>query len=271
MSFDIFRVDWIFIDSVISITLIILLIGINILKWFYRWRISLSNKNLAKSVSKIPLFESVNFSLTVKKWSLIYPKHTTYSKNLPTIFILRMHRKFMLLNALAEGLSTYGFNIVNLWIQRPKNMVSNEKNKQTFYTEIINYLNENSFNLNCDYSILAFRKIPFGNGNDLFDTNTKSFIILNPNMNEKDLVRLSQSALLYSILSEKSILFFRNPNLKRMLQLKKDIHSGNFKIRVIKGAKKSFKYYETILLGEMINFFDNNSYNYSNAPLDEGK
>ena len=270
MSFDIFRVDWILIDSVISIILIILLIGINILKWFYRWRIPLSNKNLAKSVSKMPLFESVNLSLKVKKWSLIYPKYNTGSKNLPTIFILRMHRKFMLLNALAEGLSTYGFKIVNLWIQSPKNLVSNEKNKKTVYTEIINYLNENSFDLNCSYSILAFRKIPFGNENDLFDTNTKSFIILNPIMNDKELVRLSQSTLLYNLLSEKFILFFRNPNLKRLLQLTKEISSGNFKIRVIKGAKRSFKYYETILLGEMINFFDNSSYNYSNVPLDEG-
>ncbi|MFX0008900.1 MAG: hypothetical protein ACFE9R_01185 [Candidatus Hermodarchaeota archaeon] len=271
MSFDIFRVDWILIDSVISIILIILLIGINILKWFYRWRIPLSNKDLAKSVSKIPFFKSVNPSLIVKKWSLIYPKYNTYSKKLPTIFILRMHRKFMLLNALAEGLSTYGFNIVNLWIQNPKKVVSNDKNKQSVYTEIINYLNQNNFNLNCSYSILAFQKIPIGNENDLFDSNTKNFIILNPIMNDKDLVKMSQNALLYSLLSEKFILFFRNPNLKRILLLKKEISSRNFKVRVIKGAKRSFKYYETILLGEVINFFDNNSYNYSNTPLDEGK
>ena len=269
MSFDIFRVDWILIDSVISIILILLLIGINILKWFYRWRIPLSNKNLAKLVSKIPLF--VNPSLTVKKWSLIYPKDNTYSKKLPTIFILRMHRKFLFLNALAEGLSTYGFNIVNLWIQSPKKLVSNDKNKKNIYTEIINYLNENSFNLNCSYSILAFQKIPFGNENDLFDTNTKSFVILNPIMNDKDLVRLSQSALLYTLLSENFILFFKNPNLKRIIQLKKETNSENFKIRVIKGAKSSFKYYETILLGEVINFFDNKSYSYSNVHLDERK
>ena len=271
MSFDIFRVDWILIDSVISIILIILLIGINILKWFYRWRIPLSNKNLAKSVSKMPLFESVNLSLKVKKWSLIYPKYNTGSKNLPTIFILRMHRKFMLLNALAEGLSTYGFKIVNLWIQSPKNLVSNEKNKKTVYTEIINYLNENSFDLNCSYSILAVRKIPFGNENELIDMNTKSYIILNPILKDNDIVRLSQTTIMYSLLSEKCFLFFRNPKLKRILRLKKEIFSENFKIRVIKGAKKSFKYYETILLGELINFFDNNSYKYSNVPLDEGK
>ena len=149
MSFDIFRVDWILIDSVISIILIIFLIGVNILKRFYRWRIPLSNKNLVKSGSKTSLSEGVKLSLTIKKWSLIYPQFNTYSKNLPTIFILRMHRKFMLLNALAEGLSTYGFKIVNLWIQSPKNSVSNEKNKKSVYTEIINYLNEKNFNLNC--------------------------------------------------------------------------------------------------------------------------
>ena len=118
MAFDIFRVDWILIDTIIIFLLVLLLISVKIFKEAYRWRFSLSNEFLTRTTVKALSFNLNRPSIYIKKWNLTKSKVIQEEiSSKPTIFIIRTHRKQMLLKILTEGLSTYGFNVVNIWLK----------------------------------------------------------------------------------------------------------------------------------------------------------
>jgi hypothetical protein len=258
MSFDIFRVDWLLISGIISVILIIFLIGVNILKKLYRWRFSFSNENLEKTTITSSLSDGPKISKWIKKRTLIYPKDSNTSTELATIIIYRSFRKFMLLNALTEGLSSYGFNIINVWFkkQTENNEIGNIS--KSIFSKIIELHNDANSRLCNKYFIITSSKIPLNKDYELIDSDNLGVIIINPNMKEEDIVKISERSKFYGIISEKLILFVRNPNLKRILKLSKEKNSKKIKIKVIKSAKRSFRYYETILLGELIKIVKSN-------------
>ena len=118
MAVNIFRVDWILVDTIIIILLVLLLISVKIFKEAYRWRFSLSNEFLTRTTAKSLSFNLDRPSIYIKKWNLTKSKVIQEEiSSKPSIFIIRTNRKQMLLKILTEGLSTYGFNVVNIWLK----------------------------------------------------------------------------------------------------------------------------------------------------------
>ncbi len=257
MSFDIFRVDWLLIDSIISVILIIFLIGVNILKKLYRWRFPLSNENLEKVLIKPSSSYGAKINKGIKKWGLTCPKESNNSTELATIIIYRRFRKFMLLNALTEGLSSYGFNIINVWFKKQIESIEYGNISKSIFSKIIELHNDVNSRLCNKYFILAYSEIPLNKDNELIDSDNLGVIIINPNMKENDIVKICERSKFYGIVSEKLVLFVRNPYLKRFFKLPNEKISDKLKIKVIKRAKRSFRYYETILLGELIKIVKN--------------
>ena len=70
MRFDIFRVDWITIDTIIIILLILLLIGVKVLKEVYRWRFFFSNTSTIQRVDKHPYLNTQLSPIFIKKCTL---------------------------------------------------------------------------------------------------------------------------------------------------------------------------------------------------------
>ena len=132
---SIFQVDWIFVDTVIIILLFLLLFSVKIFKITHRWRKSFSNQALEHYCHKRAREEFKNQYFLPKKWCLTANSSLKEeSSKLPLILICRTvyNRKF--LRILTEGLSTYGFNVINVKIKIKhildnntlKNMVNDE-------------------------------------------------------------------------------------------------------------------------------------------------
>ncbi|MFW9949925.1 MAG: hypothetical protein ACFFKA_07360 [Candidatus Thorarchaeota archaeon] len=250
MSFDIFRVDWILIDSIISVILIFILVGVNILKKLRRWRLSLSNENLERLIVKPSLYENFRGIKRIKRWTITYPKDKIKIDELSTIIIIRTFRRFMLLTALTEGLSSYGFKVFNFWIKKHIKSKLYEDLDKFMLSDILKYQYNDKLKLNTSYFLLVSSKIPFETITQLVDPSNLGIIILNPTINCKYYLNLSKNFKFYGIFNEKIAPFIRNPNLKKFLKSQR--MNEIMKFRVIKGAKPSFKYYETILLSELI-------------------
>jgi len=264
-----FRIDWVFIDGIIITLLIILLVSVRIFKSTHRWRSSFSNE----AIERIPLphpgsIEKQTFF--IKKCFLTrksFKREEINTKSL--IFILRTNYKRKLLTILTEGLSSYGFDVITLRIKMQPHIsvnnfnkfISNEVNSSIF--SIIENYRKITQNDNQKYILLSHSKskIPykvFGG-----EKNT-GIILINPKVTERNVRSLYELYLnspkkfyLFTFFSKKSILIFKNKNLNRMLKEFQSTKFDNNKIAILEKSKNSFKYYETIILGMIIDIVEN--------------
>jgi len=272
MAFDIFRVDWILVDTIIIILLVLLLIGVKIFKEAYRWRFSLSNEFLTRTTAIALSFNLDRSSIYIKKWNLTKSKVIQEEiSSKPSIFIIRTHRKQMLLKILTEGLSTYGFNVVNIWLkikadqEKSKTIRDIEREIQQIIPSFLSIYNQNLHFLSQRYVVVNIDKniIPYNFITK--DSNSVKLISINPQLNLVNL-KIMQTLetvsnpqfQLFFIFSELLNPFFKNRNLdKKILSDKTLKNSNKFKYHTIQKAKSTFKYYETVLLSILIKNLDN--------------
>jgi len=115
MTFNIFRVDWIFVDTIIIILLILFLVSVKIFKETHRWRKLISNEAIDKRSYKGSGIEVDSTILEIKNWYLLENKNLPKENIIkPTLILLRTNRKRILMRVLSEGLCSYGFNLINL-------------------------------------------------------------------------------------------------------------------------------------------------------------
>ena len=272
MAFDIFRVDWILVDTIIIILLVLLLISVKIFKEAYRWRFSLSNEFLTRTTAMALSFNLDRPSIYIKKWNLTKSKVIQEEiSSKPSIFIIRTQRKQMLLKILTEGLSTYGFNVVNIWLKikadkgKSKTIRDIEREIQQIIPSFLSILNQDLHLLSQRYVVVNFDKkiIPYNFITK--DSNSVKLILINPRLNLANL-KIMQTLetisnpqfQLFIIFSERLNPFFKNRNSnKKILNDKSLKNSNKFKYHTIQKAKSTFKYYETVLLSIIIKNIDN--------------
>ena len=272
MAFDIFRVDWILVDTIIIILLVLLLISVKIFKEAYRWRFSLSNEFLTRTTAKALSFNLDRPSIYIKKWNLTKSKVIQEEiSSKPSIFIIRTHRKQMLLKILTEGLSTYGFNVVNIWLKikadkgKNKTIRDIEREIQQIILSFLSILNQDLHLLSQRYVVVNFDKkiIPYNFITK--DSNSVKLILINLRLNLANLKVIqtletisNPQFQLFIIFSERLNPFFKNRNSnKKILNDKSLKNSNKFKYHTIQKAKSTFKYYETVLLSIIIKNIDN--------------
>ena len=272
MAFDIFRVDWILVDTIIIILLVLLLISVKIFKEAYRWRFSLSNEFLTRTTAKALSFNLDRPSIYIKKWNLTKSKVIQEEiSSKPSIFIIRTQRKQMLLKILTEGLSTYGFNVVNIWLKikadkgKNKTIRDIEREIQQIILSFLSILNQDLHLLSQRYVVVNFDKkiIPYNFITK--DSNSVKLILINLRLNLANLKVIqtletisNPQFQLFIIFSERLNPFFKNRNSnKKILNDKSLKNSNKFKYHTIQKAKSTFKYYETVLLSIIIKNIDN--------------
>ncbi len=272
MAFDIFRVDWILVDTIIIILLILLLISVKIFKEAYRWRFSLSNEFLTRTTTKALSFNLDRPSIYLKKWNLTKSKVIQEEiSSKPSIFIMRTHRKQMLLKILTEGLSTYGFNVVNIWLKikadkgKSKTIKDIEREIQQILPSFLSIYNQDLHLLSQRYVVMNFDKFFFPYNIITKNFNSAKLISINPRLNLANLKIIqtletvsNPQFQLFIIFSGRLNPFLKNRNSdKKILSDKTLKNSNKFKYHTIQKAKSTFKYYETVLLSIIIKNIEN--------------
>jgi len=272
MAFDIFQVDWILVDTIIIILLVLLLIAVKIFKEAYRWRFSLSNEFLTRTTAKALSFNLDRPSIYIKKWNLTKSKVLQEEiSSKPSLFIIRTCRKQRLLKILTEGLSTYGFNVVNIWLNikadkgKRKKIRDIEREIQQIIPSFLSIYNQNFHLLSQRYVVVNFDKKNIPYNIITKDSNSFKLISINPRLNLANLKIIqtletvsNPQFQLFIIFSERLNPFLKNRNSNKKILSDKTLKNSNkFKYHTIQKAKSTFKYYETVLLSIIIKNIDN--------------
>ncbi|MHA1932001.1 MAG: hypothetical protein ACW96X_05645 [Promethearchaeota archaeon] len=267
---DIIHIDWFFVDTIIIALLILLLLSVKIFKSTYRWRLSFSNEALEYH-SFHNIEEQVRSrNLSTKYWDLT--RNTSLintSVRDKVILILRTKYKKKLLRILTEGLSTYGFTVISVKVKKKNDSNSQISEKiinEVFalISSIITISKQKGFIQDSDYTLLEYSNSLLANKAILTEPNNKGLILLNPKLatnhtgiQEKILNNQQQYPQLFYIFSKRSIFILKNRNLKRYKKILGDENDNKIKLVILEKSHRNFKYYETILLGIIIDIIEN--------------
>jgi hypothetical protein len=239
---DIFRVDWILVDAIIIIFLILFLIFIKLYKYFIRWRSTLTNSMLeVKDLEMdVPLRDILISAYYFKN---VYQSNEAF----PTIIMLIFSRTKRFSHALAEGISTYGFNVIILRLK--KKPIYKPFLVDQLCSKIIDILEVN--NLNPSFITISIKEKNISFSALLSQKNYLKHIAIKPSITIShaefaDKKSLEEKRIL--IFNDRSFFFFKNKNIKKSKEMK------IYKRRciVIHGSKRNFRYYETMLLSTLL-------------------
>ncbi len=266
-----FQVDWVFVDTLIIILLLLLLLGVKIFKSTHRWRLSFSNVALE--------YYSFPKPYDLGKSHYIKTKHCSLTRNsslhkqfdeCPLILILRTSFKKHLTKIITEGLNSYGFNVINLKLNIKLDSSSNMLNKtindeiKSLISLLLDYFKHKGFIGNSKYILVNLSKPFVPNTEILTDPEKIGFILINPRMNKYNIGRLKETfhtlpqyTQLFYIFSKRSFFILKNNDLKHFTKEFDENITNKAKLITLKKSTKSFKYYETILLGIIIDILEN--------------
>ena len=254
MASSIFRLDWIFIDSVIILLLLLVLVGVKLFKERSRWRSSLSNESLEIIHYKKSDFKGEIHTKAIN--GLVFIRNTIIKKevyNSPLIILSKTKGNRKISYIIAEGLASYGYNVV---FQQKNTHISSNKD---ILSSLITFFNQNNLIYNSTYFIIKSSK-NFPYPSILSDINNLGLLLINPKFKSDDIEMFSEisdfKSQIYYVFSRKLNILMKNQNLKRFMEFKMEYKPNNKKLVTINKAKTSFKYYETILLGIIIDIIN---------------
>ncbi|MHA2390933.1 MAG: hypothetical protein ACXAEX_03100 [Promethearchaeota archaeon] len=267
---DIFQVDWVFVDTMIIILLFLLLIGIKVFKATHRWRTTISNNNLSlHSFSKTPKNLEHHFIKTTQ-WIIAQNSLTIeQNKKSPLILILRTNLKRRLNKILTEGLCSYGFTVIHAKIkiehnhfpETENNIIENEF--KYFISSILDYFEKEGLISNSDHLTINYAKSLLPPTAILSEPDNIGLILINPKINKKNvghfkelLISSLQFPQLFYIFSERNALFLKNRSLSCIIKEINDKNKHKVQLKTLEKSNRSFKYYETILLGIIIDIIE---------------
>ncbi len=272
MNLDIFRLNWILIDTIIIILLLLALVFVKIFKETFRYRSSLSNEALECIKSEKSGIDLRKYSFIDNNWSLIVNKgKKNRIRTKPLIVLIRTNKRKKLIHVLSEGLGSCGFNILNIKIQSKffsHNFTLNKsiiEEIRDFTTQLINFYEHEEFTLNRKYFLINYHKSNLSDISAISDKNNQGIILINPKLKKarngnlhKNVNNNEVNSSLYVIFNKKSIGNLTNKNYKNFLREFNELKNNLLKIITLEKARSSFKYYETILLGILVNIIENN-------------
>jgi hypothetical protein len=246
LSFGIFQVDWITVDTIIIITLILTLITVKIIKHFTRWRPSLVNEKLIQSKFYGNLLMLNSQKIKLDYWNFI--KSEEDNINQPLLFILRTRRKIRFLQALIEGIASLGFSVIDIKFDiliKERTQYDLLEDLKEIIHSILNYMDqENQEN----YIIIALREKPINT--IVKGERCKLQILINPKFSQMDYnilnINLRSDSVQKLVISEYSHKFIKNHWIKYFF---KEDQEASSNLILIKNANHNFKYYETLLFG----------------------
>jgi hypothetical protein len=272
MPINLFQFDWIIIDTVVIILLIVFLVSVKIFKERFRWRSTLSNIALEQFIFDKQSLELTNQNIIVKNISITV-NNVLKSKNMlkPSIVIFRSTKNKRLVKVLTEGLASYGFDVINITLNI-KSFDSSESIKKQIQEEfnhlissVLNFFKQKQLITNSSYLTINYHKSKVFLNSIIYDKNNAGMILINPKFEIIDQKKIAEIidkkevlSKLFIIFSENSSTFLTNKNLNKFLTYLADYNSLKSNLLIVDKSKSSFKYYETILLGIIINLIESN-------------
>jgi len=272
MPINLFQFDWIIIDTVVIILLIVFLVSVKIFKERFRWRSTLSNIALEQFIFDKQSLELTNQNIIVKNISITV-NNVLKSKNMlkPSIVIFRSTKNKRLVKVLTEGLASYGFDVINITLNI-KSFDSSESIKKQIQEEfnhlissVLNFFKQKQLITNSSYLTINYHKSKVFLNSIIYDKNNAGMILINPKFEIIDQKKIAEIidkkevlSKLFIIFSENSSTFLTNKNLNKFLTYLADYYSLKSNLLIVDKSKSSFKYYETILLGIIINLIELN-------------
>lgn len=272
MAINLFQFDWIIIDTVVIILLIVFLVSVKIFKERFRWRSTLSNIALEQFIFDKQSLELTNQNIIVKNISITV-NNVLKSKNMlkPSIVIFRSSKNKRLVKVLTEGLASYGFDVINITLNI-KSFDSSESIEKQIQEEfnhlisyVLNFFKQKQLITNSSYLTITYHKSKVFHNSIIYDKNNAGMILINPKFEIIDQKKIAEIidkkevlSKLFIIFSENSSTFLTNKNLKKFLTYLADYYSLKSNLLIVDKSKSSFKYYETILLGIIINLIESN-------------
>ncbi|MFW9998919.1 MAG: hypothetical protein ACFE9Q_11425 [Candidatus Hodarchaeota archaeon] len=240
-----------------------------IFKITHRWRYSFSNQSLDHFYFPKAHENLKNQLVLSKKWSLTRNSSLNVN-NYPLILIIRMNYKRTFQRILTEGLCSYGINVINIRakIKKSSMKVVTEKELRdewnSLISTVIGFFEDKELIMNSNYVVLNYSKSYLSYKAIISDKNNNGVILINPKLNKHNLKNFFDiveefytDSRIYIIFSRKSILLLKNRNLKKFLKEFYPQNANVLKFSTINKAKNSFKFYETIVLGLLIDIIEN--------------
>lgn len=266
-----YHIDWVFIDTIIIIFLFLLLIGVKIFKSTHRWRLRFSNEALEDFPCTNPFYSDNNYHFKVKNCNLVRNSslHNQYDKN-PLIILIRTNFKRHLAKIITEGLCSYGFNVINLKLSYNRdshvNIFSNKANKElkSLISSNIKNFKDQGLIWNSKYLLINISRTLIPDKEIIFNSNEIGYIFINPRVKKDKKVNSTRfhydslkNPQLFYIFCKRNFLYFRNSDFKYMYKEIDQKLTTFTNLIILEKSTKSFKYYETILLGIIIDIIEN--------------
>lgn len=269
MSFDIFRVNWFLVDTIIIILFLIFLLGVKIYKNLFRWRNKIVNPNLTQE--EINLLESKMKLEGFRIYKSFMLKNALNNDKLSIKMIIAIcfKKSSMLFNSLLEGLSSRGYDVLSLFLS-PQKKYKNDMKRGKTYKKIAqllqNIINEYiDLSNNPKFSVICYEEPIFLL--DVFKNHPSclKYISINPRFPLVEIINLYEQTYKKSSLQDYIVMVNFHSRLFLNLKLKlKGIKKQEFidlvekeRIIMIKSNKK-FKYHETILFGYLLKKLNEN-------------
>lgn len=247
MSFDIFHVDWITVDSIIIIALILTLIAIKIIKQSTRWRHSIVNEKLEQSKFDGNLLILNSQKVKLNYWNFIRSKEDNRNQ---LLFVFRTGKKNRLLHALIEGIASLGLSVIDVKFEiLIKERTQNDlvEDLEGIIHSILNHMDQENHK---SYIIIALREKPINT--IIKEERCKLQILINPKFSQIDFKMITlnfrSDSMQNLVISEYSHKFIKNHWIRNFFKADQEALSN---LIIIKNAKRNFKYYETMLFGTL--------------------
>jgi hypothetical protein len=265
MSPEIIQINWLYVDTVVILLLVIFLLAVKFFKEIFRWRSSFSNVALNNFIFKYPPSNFKNKILIIK--NVIFTRNNDLrdkSPEQPIVIIFNINKKHRLMHILTEGLASYGFDVINLFLKsKYKKMDMNDKEFQTESSQIISivfhFLKEHQIFRNYKYMVINSLRSRVLYNQIILDDNNIGMILVNPlfdslfQRNFNDIIENNHlKSKLYIIFSKKYNSFLNNRNLIKCLKTNPDYKERKINLLILEKSNYSFKFYETILLSMII-------------------
>ncbi|MBD3253985.1 MAG: hypothetical protein GF383_02780 [Candidatus Lokiarchaeota archaeon] len=253
MSIDIFRLDWILIDTIIILLLLVFFVVVKLFKWKNRWRNELSNISLKKQALPTNNIIADTSNPSINGFNLVYSKVDSGEKS-NLIFIRDKSDK--LTQILLEGIATYGNKVLEIIVDSKRIY----EDIQDLYPRIRSFIesNKENFSLGSETYILL-NQVPLTPTFDLhfFKPISEKIILINPEITGIFLRTLQSRDLIMTLLETSILVFNKKKFNKFKTKLKKvdiayQVSSENTNILVINNCNKQFKYRETVLLSGIL-------------------
>ena len=265
------RIDWVFIDTIIIFLLFLLLLSVRIFKSTHRWRSSFSNEALEHHTFPKTNKHVKSQFIKIKQWRLTKNSSVQKEKsNRPLILILRTNYKKKLNKIITEGLGSYGFNTLNLKVKITNELNSKQVGEtikdemKSSISMILDLIKQKELIENSKYFLLNYSKFLAPASAVLSDSKNIGLILINPKITKKNIENFKEIFAYsekfnqpYYIFSRRNFFFMKNKRFKHFNAEFKyaDSYKGN--VSTLDKSNKNFKYYETILLGIIIDILEN--------------